>query len=53
MLDASYRFAGTDTVRIVGVFVAVVGFKLSALLPSQRVTEVACRVALCIVCDTT
>ena len=36
----SNGLAGSNTVSIVGVFVAVEGVKLTSLFPSQSVTEV-------------
>ena len=51
MLNAAYRLARAYAVCIVGVGVGVVALELSALFPSERVTEIACRVALCIVGD--
>ena len=40
MLDTIYGLRGTNSVRIVGVSVSIKGFKLSALFPCQRMTEV-------------
>ena len=51
MLDSIYSLTRSDPVGIVGVLGIVKGLELSALLPSQRMTEIACRVALCVVGD--
>ena len=49
MLDTANCFGRPDSVCIVGVSVSIKRFKLSSLFPSQSMTEVGCRVALCIV----
>ena len=49
MLDSIYSLTRSDAVGIVGVLGIIKGLELSALFPSQRMTEIACRVALCIV----
>ena len=49
MLDTIYGLRGTNAVCIVGVGIAVKTLELSALLPSQCMTEVACGVALGII----
>ena len=46
MLDTGDRLAGTDTVGVVGVGVAVKLLQLAAFFPSQGVTEVRNEVAL-------
>ena len=51
MHDAVHSLGGTNPVGIVGVLGIIKGLELSALLPSQRMTEIACRVALCVVGD--
>ena len=51
MLNPINRLARSDAICIVGVLGIVKGLELSALLPSQRMTEIACRVALCVVGD--
>ena len=48
MLNAIHRLARSDAIRIVGVGIAIKTLKLSALFPSQRVSEVRGRVA-CII----
>ena len=51
MSDAADGFRGTDTISIVGVSIRVKGLKLTSLFPSERMTEICCRVTLCIVGD--
>ena len=51
VLYTVYSLARSDTVCIVGVSVVVKRLKLSALFPSQSVTEIRGRVTLCIVGD--
>ena len=46
MLDTAHRLARADAVCVIGVGVAIKGCKLSALFPSQGMTEIARRVAL-------
>ena len=46
VLNSVYGFRGANTVRVVGISIAVKALKLSALLPGQSVTEVSERVAL-------
>ena len=46
-----YSLTRSDAVGIVGVLGIIKGLELSALFPSQRMTEIACRVALCVVGD--
>jgi len=46
VLDTVHRLAGTNTVGIVGVGVAVKALQLTALLPGQGVAQIRGRIAL-------
>ena len=46
-----YCLARSYSVCIVSIRVGIKGFKLSAFLPSKSMTEIICRVALCIIND--
>ena len=39
----------SDSVCVIGIYAAVIGLELSALLPCKAVAEIACRVALCVI----
>ena len=49
MLDTIYNLRGTNTICVVSIGIAIKALELSALLPSQRMTEIRGRVALGIV----
>ena len=46
MLDTCDRLAGTDTVGVVGVGVAVKALQLTTLLPGQLMAQIGGRIAL-------
>ena len=49
MHDAVHGLGSTNPVGIVGVLGIIKGLELSAFLPSQRMAEIACRIALHVV----
>ena len=46
MLDTCDRLAGTNTVGVVGVGVAVKALQLATLLPGQSMTQISKRITL-------
>ena len=51
MLDTCDRLAGTDTVGVVGVGVAVKLLQLATLLPGQGMTQIGGRITLGVIDD--
>ena len=51
MFDSANCLAGSDAIRVVGIGIIVKGLKLSAFLPRQRVSKVACGISLRVICN--